>query len=179
MDGCLCAAGLLDRDMLHRTLNETNLMLGVGGWILAPRLLALMGASPGVLAIGIPILLLVGIGWLALGAAPEGSSLALAARLLLFLAPAALWEELAFRGVIQESLGRVLGVGQCSADDLYRALDWLHDAQPAIERRLARYGADAKACQLLADMQTQRAQKQLDRIKQPRNGSIKASSPCP
>jgi len=36
------------------------------------------------------------------------------------------------------SLGRVLGVGDCSADDLYRALDWLHDAQPAIERRLAR-----------------------------------------
>ena len=36
------------------------------------------------------------------------------------------------------SLGRVLGVGQSSADDLYRALDWLHDAQPAIERRLAR-----------------------------------------
>jgi hypothetical protein len=36
------------------------------------------------------------------------------------------------------SLGRVLGVGQCSADDLYRALDWLHAAQPAIERRLAR-----------------------------------------
>ena len=36
------------------------------------------------------------------------------------------------------SLGRVLGVGQCSADDLYRALDWLHEAQPLIERRLAR-----------------------------------------
>ncbi|HEY6353659.1 MAG TPA: IS1634 family transposase [Burkholderiaceae bacterium] len=36
------------------------------------------------------------------------------------------------------SLGRVLGVGQCSADELYRALDWLHDAQPAIEKRLAR-----------------------------------------
>jgi hypothetical protein len=36
------------------------------------------------------------------------------------------------------SLGRVLGVGQCSAVELYRALDWLHDAQPAIERRLAR-----------------------------------------
>ena len=36
------------------------------------------------------------------------------------------------------SLGRVLGVGQCAADDLYRALDWLHEAQPAIERRLAR-----------------------------------------
>jgi hypothetical protein len=36
------------------------------------------------------------------------------------------------------SLGRLLGVGQCRADELYRALDWLHDAQPAIERRLAR-----------------------------------------
>lgn len=36
------------------------------------------------------------------------------------------------------SLGRVLGVGQCSADELYRALDWLHEAQPTIERRLAR-----------------------------------------
>ena len=36
------------------------------------------------------------------------------------------------------SLGRVLGVGQCSVDELYRALDWLHAAQPAIERRLAR-----------------------------------------
>jgi Transposase DDE domain len=36
------------------------------------------------------------------------------------------------------SLGRVLGVGQCGVDELYQALDWLHDAQPAIERRLAR-----------------------------------------
>jgi hypothetical protein len=36
------------------------------------------------------------------------------------------------------SLGRTLGVGQCAVDDLYRALDWLHEAQPAIERRLAR-----------------------------------------
>lgn len=36
------------------------------------------------------------------------------------------------------SLGRLLGVGQCSADDLYKALDWLHEAQPLIERRLAR-----------------------------------------
>jgi hypothetical protein len=36
------------------------------------------------------------------------------------------------------SLGRVLGVGQCSADELYRGLDWLHEAQPTIERRLAR-----------------------------------------
>jgi transposase len=36
------------------------------------------------------------------------------------------------------SLGRVLGVGQCEVDDLYLALDWLHEAQPTIERSLAR-----------------------------------------
>ncbi|MGA9031094.1 MAG: IS1634 family transposase [Sulfuricaulis sp.] len=36
------------------------------------------------------------------------------------------------------SLGRVLGVGNIEAADLYRALDWLHQAQPAIEKRLAR-----------------------------------------
>jgi transposase len=36
------------------------------------------------------------------------------------------------------SLGRLLGVGQVEADDLYRSLDWLHEAQPAIEKRLAR-----------------------------------------
>lgn len=39
---------------------------------------------------------------------------------------------------VNSSLGRMLGVGQCGVDDLYRALDWLHTAQPAIERRLAR-----------------------------------------
>jgi transposase len=36
------------------------------------------------------------------------------------------------------SLGRVLGVGNIEADELYRALGWLHEAQPAIEKRLAR-----------------------------------------
>jgi len=36
------------------------------------------------------------------------------------------------------SLGRVLGVGQSTPDDLYRSLDWLGEAQMAIERRLAR-----------------------------------------
>jgi len=36
------------------------------------------------------------------------------------------------------SLGRVLGLDAIEPDDLYHALDWLHDAQPAIERRLAR-----------------------------------------
>ena len=36
------------------------------------------------------------------------------------------------------SLGRLLGVEQCRVEDLYRALDWLHEAQPGIERRLAK-----------------------------------------
>ena len=36
------------------------------------------------------------------------------------------------------SLGRVLGLEQCRAEDLYRALDWLYQAQPNIEQRLAR-----------------------------------------
>lgn len=36
------------------------------------------------------------------------------------------------------SLGRVLGLGTIEVADLYRALDWLHAAQPAVERRLAR-----------------------------------------
>lgn len=36
------------------------------------------------------------------------------------------------------SLGRLLGVGDVGPDELYQALDWLHEAQPAIERRLAR-----------------------------------------
>jgi DDE family transposase len=36
------------------------------------------------------------------------------------------------------SLGRLLGVGQVPPEQLYGALDWLHQAQPAIEQRLAR-----------------------------------------
>ncbi len=47
-------------------------------------------------------------------------------------------QRLLHEDTASSSLGRVLGVGQCGADDLYRALDWLHAAQPTIERRLAR-----------------------------------------
>lgn len=36
------------------------------------------------------------------------------------------------------SLGRVLGVGQVPPEQLYGALDWLHQAQPDIEQRFAR-----------------------------------------
>jgi hypothetical protein len=69
--------------------------MGARAW--RPRAL-LEGTMTGVLGVGIPVLLLVGLGWLALASAPDGSSLALAARMAIFLAPAALWEELAFRG---------------------------------------------------------------------------------
>ena len=78
-------------------------------------------------------------GWFA--AAPQELQPLLQAMLVArVLEPAS---KLATHRMLQEdtatsSLGRVLGVGQCSADDLYRALDWLHDAQGGIERRLAR-----------------------------------------
>jgi hypothetical protein len=75
------------------------------------------------------------------GAAPKELQPVLLAMLVArVIAPAS---KLATQRMLHEdtadsSLGRVLGVGQCSAGDLYRALDWLHEAQPVIERRLAR-----------------------------------------
>jgi hypothetical protein len=75
------------------------------------------------------------------GSAPEELQPVLLAMLVArVIAPAS---KLATHRLLHEdtascSLGRVLGVSQCSPDELYRALDWLHEAQPAIERRLAR-----------------------------------------
>ncbi|MBE0546145.1 MAG: hypothetical protein IH627_00500 [Rubrivivax sp.] len=75
------------------------------------------------------------------GSAPQDLQLVLQAMLVArLLEPAS---KLATHRMLHDdtatsSLGRVLGVGQCSADDLYRALDWLHEAQAGIERRLAR-----------------------------------------
>ena len=62
------------------------------------------------------------------------------------------------------------------------------DAIALVERRVARYGAEPKACQLLADLHAQRAKQPgrntpdarvAARMNQPRHGAIKASSPCP
>ena len=82
-----------------------------------PRALA-EGTLVGTVAVALPILVLVAVGWLRLDTAPEGSSLALAARLALYLAPAALWEELLFRGyafgVLRDALGTVAAVGLTS-----------------------------------------------------------------
>ena len=73
-----------------------------------PRVV-LPAALVGALAIGVPSVALVGVGWLRGGPAPDGSSLAHGLRLLVALAPAALWEELLFRGyafaVLREALG--------------------------------------------------------------------------
>ena len=52
----------------------------------------------GALAVGIPSLILLAVGWLRAEPGPSGSSLAAAASIALFLAPAALWEEMVFRG---------------------------------------------------------------------------------
>lgn len=51
--------------------------------------------------------------------------------------------KLATHRMLQEetaahSLGRLLALGNVQPEELYRALDWLHAAQPGIERRLAR-----------------------------------------
>ena len=75
------------------------------------------------------------------GSAPEQlRALLLAMLVARVIAPASklATHRLLHDDTASSSLGRLLGVGQCSADELYRALDWLHDAQPAIERRLAR-----------------------------------------
>ena len=75
---------------------------------LRPRAV-LPAALAGALAIALPALLLLAIGWLRGDPAPDGSSLAHALRLLVVLAPAALWEELLFRGyafaVVRDAAG--------------------------------------------------------------------------
>jgi uncharacterized protein len=90
--------------------------LAGGGWATVgltrrdarPRVV-LPAAAVGALAIAVPSLLLLGVGWLRGEPAPDGSSLAHALRLLVVLAPAALWEELLFRGyafaVVREAAG--------------------------------------------------------------------------
>jgi transposase len=75
------------------------------------------------------------------GSAPkELQSLLLAMLVARVIAPASklATHRLLHDDTASSSLGRVLGVGQCIAEQLYKALDWLHEAQPGIERRLAR-----------------------------------------
>lgn len=69
----------------------------VGGWLL------------GMLAIGIPTLAIMGLGWLRIVPAAEGSSLAAGLAALVVLAPAALFEELLVRGYAMSVLRDALG----------------------------------------------------------------------
>jgi len=78
----------------------------------------IVAAMLGALAVGIPSLLLLAVGWLRAEPGPSGSSLAAAASIALFLAPAALWEEMVFRGyafaVLADWWGRAAALGATS-----------------------------------------------------------------
>ena len=77
-----------------------------------------MAALLGGLAIGLPSLLLLAVGWLRAEPGPPGSSVGAAVSMVLFLAPAALWEEMLFRGyafaVLREWWGPVATLGVTS-----------------------------------------------------------------
>jgi uncharacterized protein len=75
-----------------------------------PSLLT-FGFAIGGLAIGLPILLLLLVHWLRNGGSAPGSWVAAAARLTLFLAPAALLEELLTRGYILSVMREAWGWG--------------------------------------------------------------------
>ena len=72
---------------------------------------ALLGAS----AIGVPSLPLLGAGWLRVVPQPAGNWIVAAVATALFLAPAALWEEMVFRGygftVLEEWWGTPAALG--------------------------------------------------------------------
>jgi membrane protease YdiL (CAAX protease family) len=87
------------------------------GAALRPRLLAI-GTMLGALAVGVPSVALLAIGWLQLIPAGAGSTILTGVTTLLFLAPAALWEELMFRGyaftVLSEWLHPAAALGMTS-----------------------------------------------------------------
>ena len=78
-----------------------------------------IAALLGALAIGIPTLPLLAAGWLRVVPEPAGSWIVAAVATALFLAPAALWEELLFRGyaftVLREWWGTPAALGVTSA----------------------------------------------------------------
>ena len=70
-----------------------------------------LGLGAGSLAIAAPTLLLLAIGWLDLAPAPDGGWWATAGSVAAFLLPAALWEELLFRGYPLRVLADAAGAG--------------------------------------------------------------------
>jgi len=67
------------------------------------------GAALGAAAVGVPSLLLLGIGWLRLEPSPPGNVVASALLTLGLLIPAALWEELVTRGYVMALLRERFG----------------------------------------------------------------------
>lgn len=86
------------------------------------------GALLGALAIGVPSVILLGAGWLqpVEAAGSTADWWRFAAWMVVFLAPAALWEELAFRGYIFDVLRRELGapVALGSTSILFGIIHW-------------------------------------------------------
>ena len=98
-----------------------------------PRAL-LRGLALGVLAISVPMLLLLGAGWLRVEPADDGSWWEAAWRLTLLLAPAALWEELAFRGYLFAVL-RDLGGDVTALITTSVAFGLIHLSNPGADAR--------------------------------------------
>ncbi len=98
-----------------------------------PRIV-MAAALGGALAIALPVALLLAIGWFALLPSESGSSLAMAAAMGAMLLPAALWEELVFRGypfaVLREWGGSAFAVAISSA-----LFGLLHAANPGASVR--------------------------------------------
>jgi CAAX protease family protein len=94
----LLASGLLAHVLTFR-LVEPRRWAAIRFDLAALRSRAIVaGAALGVLAVGLPSLVLVALGWLRVVPAVPGSSIIAGLSALVFLAPAALWEELMFRG---------------------------------------------------------------------------------
>ena len=70
-----------------------------------------MGAALGGAAVALAALPLLAVGWLRLDPGPSGSSIVAALAMLPFLAPAALWEEMLFRGYAFTALADWWGTG--------------------------------------------------------------------
>lgn len=90
----------------------------LGAEALDARVMLRAGAL-GAAAIAVPVAALIAIGWLRLEAGPPGSSLVAAVSFGLFLAPAAFWEEMVFRGyaftALEEWWGSVAAIVITSA----------------------------------------------------------------
>jgi membrane protease YdiL (CAAX protease family) len=106
----LCAALLLAHLCVLRWVDRRGWeIVGLGGTAARAGLL-LRAAVLGAAAIAIPVMGLWALGWLRLESAPPGSSLAQAARALLVLVPAALFEELLLRGYVFAALRDGVGL---------------------------------------------------------------------